>query len=109
MCGMNESFLSNIMPRNLYSLTTGISEFDVSLPDLGIRTIIDCLHVSGKVPFTQILSYSFSRHLTDSSGSCLRNSLCSSSGPTTEWLDFFMELIQLEVNFWIFYDPRWYL
>ena len=26
MCGMNESFLSNIMSRNLYSLTTGISE-----------------------------------------------------------------------------------
>ena len=26
MSGMNESFLSNITPRNLYSLTTGISE-----------------------------------------------------------------------------------
>ena len=26
-----------------------------------------------------------------SSGSCLRNSLCTSSGPTAEWLDFFME------------------
>ena len=29
MCGMNESFLSNIMPRNLYSLTTGISESSI--------------------------------------------------------------------------------
>ena len=29
MCGMNESFLSNIMPRNLYSLTTGISEASI--------------------------------------------------------------------------------
>ena len=29
MSGMNESFLSNIMPRNLYSLTTGISESSI--------------------------------------------------------------------------------
>ena len=29
MCGMNESFLSNIMLRNLYSLTTGISESSI--------------------------------------------------------------------------------
>ena len=61
------------------------------MPDLGIGTVIDCLHVSGKVLFTHILLYSFSRHLTDSYGSCLRNSLCTSSGPTAEWLDFFME------------------
>ena len=61
------------------------------MPDLEIGTIVDCLYVSGKVLFTQILLYSFSRHLIDSSGSCLRNSLCISSGPTAEWLDFFME------------------
>ena len=45
----------------------------------------------GKYLFTQILLYSFSRHLTDSSGSCLRNLLCTLSGLTAEWLDFFME------------------
>ena len=29
MSGMKESFLSNIMPRNLYSLTIGISESSI--------------------------------------------------------------------------------
>ena len=58
--------------------------------DLGIGTIIDCFYVSGNVLLVQIFLYMFSRHLTDSSGSCLRNS-CISSGLTADVLDFFME------------------